>query len=502
MAIEAEAIQFGPWTSVNYSVPAIDLGPDVIAEMSNVELDDAGSIKTRKGFAKYISSALSGNPSITGCGKQRFTSSSSSVFVIAGTKFYEDVDGTWTDRTSSQTITAGNDNTFILANAGGTLVASNGVDTIKKWAAAAGNIAALGMGSSSVTRASIIAWWDNRVWLVNTNQGERRAHYSSSTDIEAYGANDYFQTDGAITGAGPVKSFFALHNEDAIYGLFPTGNSSTPYSIQRRADRGTIARRSVIMDEAGNQMFMRRDGVYLWDGSNPPVKVSGNFDGIQFWDKVNQDRLEYSFAIENRAKNQVIFAIPYGINQTLMNKYIIWNYKRQQWVGVFDDYTRICGAYFEGFPHFGGSGDGLLYKHNTGTNDNSTAIKSFAALAATPPMSIADVARWLYARHEFEASETSYEITVQQRGPSIVSRADGFAVGDPSDAIETEFIVESSSIRGSTTAYVLDTDLWGYDPVTQLKYTANNINEPMALRRAVVMYKSVGKHTKRILGVQ
>ena len=48
MAIEAEAIQFGPWTSVNYSVPAIDLGPDVIAEMSNVELDDAGSIKTRR----------------------------------------------------------------------------------------------------------------------------------------------------------------------------------------------------------------------------------------------------------------------------------------------------------------------------------------------------------------------------------------------------------------------------------------------------------------------
>ena len=117
-------------------------------------------------------------------------------------------------------------------------------------------------------------------------------------------------------------------------------------------------------------------------------------------------------------------------------------------------------------------------------------------------MSIADVARWLYARHEFEASETSYEITVQQRGPYIVSRADGFAVGDPSDAIETEFIVESSSIRGSTTAYVLDTDLWGYDPVTQLKYTANNINEPMALRRAVVMYKYVGKHTKRLLGVQ
>ena len=502
MAINAESITFGPWTTVDYSVPAVDLAPDVLAEMKNVELDDAGSIKTRKGYTKYISSALSSTPSITGCGKQRFSTSSSAVFVFAGDKFYEDASGTWTDRTGSQTITAANDNTFISANAAGTLIATNGVDTVKKWTAAGGNLAALGMGSSSVTRASAVAWWDNRAWLINTNQGERRAHYSSNTDIEAYGANDYFQTDGAITGAGPVKSFFALHNDDAIYGLFPTGNADTPYSIQRRADRGTVARRSVVMDEYGNQVFVRRDGIYIWDGSNPPIKISGNFDGSEFWDNVIQDRLQHSFAVENRAKNQVIFALPYGTNQVLMNKYIVWNYKRQQWVGVFEDFTRICAAYFNDSPHFGGSGDGLLYVHDSGTNDNTTAIKSFVSLAATPPISLAEVVRWLYARHEFEAAETDYEINVQQRGPSIVSRTDGIGVGDPSDAIETEFIIKSSSIRGSTTAYVLDTDMWGYDPVTQLKYTANNKDEPMALRRALVMFKPVGKRTKRQLGVE
>ena len=49
MGIDADAITFGPWTTVDYSVPAVDLAPDVVAEMKNVELDDAGSIKTRKG---------------------------------------------------------------------------------------------------------------------------------------------------------------------------------------------------------------------------------------------------------------------------------------------------------------------------------------------------------------------------------------------------------------------------------------------------------------------
>ena len=502
MAIDAEVLQFGPWATVDYSVPAVDLEPNVISEMKNVELDDAGSIKTRNGYSKYISSALTDTPSITGCGKQRFSVSSSRVFVVAGDKFFEDVSGTWTNRTSTQTITADNDNTFITANASGTLVFTNGVDTVKKWAAAAGNIAALGMGSSSVTRASIVAWWDGRVWLINTNQGERFAHYSSLTDIESYGANDYYLTDGAITGAGPVKSFFALHNEDSIWGLFPTGSSDAPYALQRRADRGTVARRSVVMDEYGNQVFIRRDGIYIWDGSVPPIKISGNFDGSQFWDNVVQDRLEHSFAIENRAKNQVIFALPYGTSQVLMNKYIIWNYKTQKWVGVHEDFTRICAAYFEDAPHFGGSGDGLLYKHDTGTNDNTAAIKSSVALAATPPVSLADVVRFLYARHEFEAAETNYEIIVQQRGPAIVSRSDGLSVGDPSDAIETAFTIQQSQIRGSTTAFVLDTDMWGYDPVTQLKYQANNLDEPMKIRRVLVMYRPVGKRTKRALGVQ
>lgn len=502
MGIEAEVLQFGPWATVDYSVPAVDLDANTLSEIKNAELDDAGSVKTRKGFAKYISSALSGTPSVTGCGQQRFSSTSSVTFIFAGTKFYEDSSDSWVDRSGSQTITSDNDNTFITANAAGTLVATNGVDTVKKWAASGGNLAALGMGSSSVTRASIVAWWDGRVWLINTNQGERFAHYSSLTDIESYGANDYYITDGAITGAGPCKSFFALHNEDSIWGLFPTGNSDSPYSVQRRADRGTIARRSVIMDEYGNQMFIRRDGVYIWDGSNPPIKVSGNFDGSQFWDNVIQDRLPYSFTVENRTKNQVIFALPYGDSQVLMNKYIVWNYKTQQWVGVYEDFTRICGAYFNDAPHMGGSGDGLLFTHDSGTNDNTVAIKSEVVLAATPPVSLAEVVRFLYARHEFEAADTEYEILVSQRGPAIVSRSDELAVGDPSDALETAFTVAQSSIRGSTTAFILDTDMWGYDPVTQLKYTANNKDEPMKIRRVLVMYKPVGKRTKRALGVQ
>ena len=503
MAIQADGIQYGPWQTINYSVPAIDLQPNVLASIENMFLDNAGSLNTRRGTAKYISGALSGTPSIVGVGKQRFSASSSSVFVIAGDKFFEDVSGTWTDRTASISITDHVDKYWMTTNAGGTLVGTNGIGNNApiKWAAAAGNIAAAGMGSSSVTSADLPIFWDNRLWYVSTNQGERFAHYSSTTNIESFGANDYYITDEKITGAAPVKSFLGLHNENGIYGLFPTGNADVPYSIQRRADRGTIARRSVITDEFGNQLFMRRDGIYEWGGSEPPMKVSGNFDGSEFWDNLNKDRLEYSFAHLVTSDDQIWFWVPYGTNQQYMNYALVWNYKLRQWVGVYTGNTRISGAYFDDLPHLGGYDDGLLFKHNTGTNDNTAAFTVKATTAATPPVSIATRVRWLYARHEFNAADVSYNTSVFQTGPGITTKSDTFDVGDPTDALETEFTIGVSAIRSSTTAFVNDTDLHGYSPVSQLRYENSTLDQPITVRRSMLMYKPIGPETVRKLGV-
>ena len=175
MAIQAEGIQFGPWQTIDYSVPAIDLQPNVLSRIENMYLDNAGSLNTRRGTAKYISSALSSSPSIVATGKQRFTASSSAVFAIAGTKLYEDVDGTWTDRTASITITSHIDKYYVTTNAGGTLIGVNGIgnDAPIMWPAAAGNIAAAGMGSSGVTSADSTIFWDNRLWYVSITRGKQ-----------------------------------------------------------------------------------------------------------------------------------------------------------------------------------------------------------------------------------------------------------------------------------------------------------------------------------------
>ena len=95
----------------------------------------------------------------------------------------------------------------------------------------------------------------------------------------------------------------------------------------------------------------------------------------------------------------------------------------------------------------------------------------------------------------------SYNTSVFQTGPGITTKSDTFDVGDPTDALETEFIIGVSAIRSSTTAFVNDTDLHGYSPVSQLRYENSTLNQPITVRRSMLMYKPIGPETVRKLGV-
>ena len=219
------------------------------------------------------------------------------------------------------------------------------------------------------------------------------------------------------------------------------------------------------------------------------------------WDNINKDRLIYSFAHLVTSADQIWFWLPYGVNQSYMNYAVVWNYKLRQWVGVYTGNTRVSAAYFDDLPHLGGYDDGLMYKHNTGTSDNSSAFTSRATTAATPPVNIATRVRWLYARHEFNAADVAYDTSVYQTGPGIITKVDRFNVGDPTHALESEFTIGVSTIRSSTTAFVNDTDLHGYSPVSQIRYENSNLDQPITVRRSMLMYKPIGNETVRKLGV-
>ena len=145
--------------------------------------------------------------------------------------------------------------------------------------------------------------------------------------------------------------------------------------------------------------------------------------------------------------------------------------------------------------YYGGYDDGFAWQHDTGTADDTAAINAYFHTGATPPLSAADSVRWLYARHQFNPENENLNVLVQQRGPGIPSRVNEFDVGDPTDALVTEFVIGSSVIRGSDWGSFIDTDLYGYDPFTQLKYLNANASEPFTIRRVDLMFKPIGKET-------
>ena len=125
MPINANSVQYGPWQGgVRYDLPTEDLGANALYSMSNCRVGQAGQVEKRKGFAKFNSSALNSDATITAVG-QVTLAGTEKTFAIAGNKFYDVTGGTGTDRTGSVTITAGNDNVFQWVLAGSTLVLTN-----------------------------------------------------------------------------------------------------------------------------------------------------------------------------------------------------------------------------------------------------------------------------------------------------------------------------------------------------------------------------------------
>ena len=516
MAIRGESLQLGPWTGgVNFAVPAEDLTPNDIFDGQNVRIGVGGEVTKRGGSEPYNGSAISGSPTITALGEQRFSASSEKGFVIAGTKFFEDnLSGTLTDRTAAGTsITAGNDNTFQTVNANGTLIATNGVasDDIIKWTAAGGDTADLGGYTSRFSTAVAVDFFDNRLWfgnLTGSSGTTDRIWRSDTADIETYGANSFHRFGEEITAVKKIGNGLAVHTLNGIYLLVPTGNAATPYRQIQRANTGTISERSVVTVQIPNtgevQLYIRRDGIYLFNGDSAQ-KISWKLDGARYWDTINGDRLHKSHAVVYPNRNEVWFFVPHGASQVTMNHHIVFDYVRQIFYPPFLGIARNSSGVINDVPHCGGLSDGYVYKHestNIYDNDGSTSsgIDAFFETAAPSPMGTDVRLRWLFARTGYDV-EGNDEVTIGYSSPGIVSEFTTFTQEGGFDAIETDFEIGSSAIAGEGSLSSVDTDLSGYDSNVKMRYGNANTSETFTIRRVMLVYKPVGRVRKEKAGI-
>ena len=509
----------GPWTGgVNYAMPAEDLGPNEIFDARNCKVGAGGEVYQRDGFEPYPdnTSQISAND-VTAIGQMRFSSSSIKTWAFAGTDFVENMSGTWTSRKpgSGVTINDGINNYWSMVNANGVLCGHSGVsgDTILRWNASGGNVAALDV-DSRFTWSKWWEWWDGRLWAGNNSNSVDQIQRSSNTDITAWG-NDYYLLGEENTG---VKSFgngaLAMYGEDIIVLLSPTGNASIPYRRQGRSGRGTVSGRSIVSIPGPNNtvvhLFVRDDGIYAFAGDEAR-KISWKLDGIRYWDNVNVSALHNSFAVENRDLNEVWFFLPYATS-TKMNHIVVYNYLRDQWYGPMvseaggNDWN--CGATIDGLVHAGGYADvGKEYRMDVTDelNDDDGGgsekeIVAYFTTGAPPPNGIDVRSRWWWARVAYDV-KGDYSVQVTHFSPRIPSQTESIDQGGGYHAIETAFRVATSSIAGEDLMASEDTGLTGYDYTMQMKFANGSLNEEFSIRRAALMHEPLGRLRNDSAGV-
>jgi len=498
MPISAESLRLGPWRDgVNYSAPAEDIGPSGLYDMQNCTIGLAGEVKKRKGFAKFNSSAMNSGATVTALG-QITIAGAEKTFAFCGDKFFDVTGGTATDRTGSVTITAGNDNTWDWVMAGSTFAAVNGVDTDGiTWAGGTNNAGTLD-DDSRFTKPTWIAFWENRLWVGNTDANDDRVWRSDAGDITTWGATAYHQFGYAVTGLEPFQNTLAIHTDVGIHTLTATGNATIPFQQQQRTQRGTIAGRSIVTIPGERQIFVREDGIYQWTGGAQVDKISFALDD-RFWSELNTARLAYSFALYYPANEVVWFFLPFGASQTTMNSVVVYSTRLNAWYGPYTNFTRDSAALVDGIPH-AGDFSGFIMAHEKNDNDDGSAIKAFFETANLAPLGDSVECRWLYARTLFD-NIGAFDVSVQQQAAGIISNNETITMGQSGDLLDSSFVLGTSALESSVSALTADSDLFGYDPRTQLRFSNFNDDETFTIRRTS-LYKPIGRTRKRKTGIE
>ena len=514
MAIrEAGDIQLGPWGidgGVRYDLAVEDVSATEISSMENMRINPAGAVETRFGTKSYENANNDGfTTTLTLCAEFTSNTDVNHVVIAAGSELYKYSSG-WSSIKGSLTLTAGDEHTFEWCNADGTIYAINGADVPFKWTGT-GNAAAAGI-DGRFSDAEHIAYWDNRVWYGNVDTDYDKLWHTDIAAHDTIGSSSFYLLGSKITGLYPSTDFLAIHTRGGIHTLRPTGNSTIPYQLTPIASLATVCGRGIVSLPNDDQLFIRKDGIYRWDGEGQAEKISHSLD-LGYWPDVNTDKLEKAHALYYPAESEAWFWLPKGTG-VRNSEIMIYSDRHEVWFGPYtgtDTYfDRNCSALIDEKPHAGtyaASGDigGKLENHapnNHYNDDDDTAggiaIDQYFRTGSPSPNGSAERLRWRYARTYFD-SLGDFNVDVSQESSGVIgtteklSTVGGFILdADLTDRAEL----------GSVRMLSQDTEMSEYDPHSSLKFSNSILNDRMRIRRTHLVYTTIGYKRKRKVGVE
>jgi len=498
VALRAETLAFGPFNGgVRYDVPVEEVSADELSNMENTRVGIAGQVEGRRGLASYkdVTVATSG-ATVTLLAEFESAPGTSHVVRVVGTAVEEYSSGAWNTITGSTTVTAGN--VFEWADANGTLVFTNGVDTDAiKWSGA-GNATTLD-DNARFSKGKHIAWFDNRLWIGNVNGATNQLWYSDTADIETWGATSFFNFGGVVTGLSVSQNALTVHTSDGIYTLIATGSADTPYRPNKRTAKASIGGRCIEALPDDTQLMVLEDGVYQWSGGSVLNKVSYALDE-GYWPDLNVDALKDSFSLRFPRENEVWFFLPNGVSQTDMNQIMVYNYRKATeingervgvWYGPYTGNTLSVAAPVDEKPHAGDLDTNVWDMDSTAYSDNGVSIPMSFETGAPSPYGPDVKVRWLNARHYYDALG-DYTLSVTQKGADIRGEFRTMSMAGSGLILPGDIpaLIADLSQRSQ------DLPLVGFAPQTSLSLSVNGVGETISHRRILARFKPLGRFLK------
>ncbi|NBQ51801.1 MAG: hypothetical protein EBU35_14425, partial [Marivivens sp.] len=165
-----------------------------------------------------------------------------------------------------------------------------------------------------------------------------------------------------------------------------------------------------------------------------------------------------------------------------------------------NNFTRNAAAIIDEIPHAGDFA-GYVMKHETGDNDDGAAIQGFFETANIAPLGDSVQCRWLYNRTLFD-NTGDFDLSITQKAASIVSNVETITMGNLGATLDVTFTLDTSVLQSDVSALTTDSDLFGYDPRTMLRFSNFNNDETFTIRRTNLQYRPIGLTRKRTTGIE
>lgn len=349
--------------------------PQALAKAENLHLDAEERVAVRDGFVKWGTNLI-GEPSVPTSLFQYIKTDGTAIVLATAS------DGTvWRDAGEAAAWTSiatglltGNDVVGRWVTFANLAIHANGGSNVKRYDGT--TFFDLAGIPAAVQGASDLIAYQGRLWLMKGSQ----ANFSDLSDPTLWPVNNFLSIDinngESITGAAIIANQLFIAKPSRWYVVL--GNSPTTMGWAHRPGPGPIAISSVIVID-GVAYYLARDGIYRFNGAQPPERISVALD--PYIATLNTSRLAFARAGFDPLRREYWLSVSEGA-QSAHNATLVLNVDTNSWWKYTfgrNAYATIVGSSKQ-WQLLGGDTStspgviGSVWKQNSGTTNDGGVI--------------------------------------------------------------------------------------------------------------------------------